>query len=235
MSKFVIEGGAPLNGTVRPSGNKNEALPVLMACLLTSETVTFERVPRIQDVLTVCLILEEMGVEVRWEGEEVLHLTAKNVNTTKPSARLCADIRASILLMGPMLARMGAIELPLPGGDVIGARRIDTHWEGIETSAGFPNPLGTNAHPDLRFPSISPGQSSGRPQSQNCTRAKSQWHPYTGGLRRPVFCRRDCPFSRRSECHRHVGWSRLHRAGGRPHIRYLLFERIAASARSNQR
>jgi UDP-N-acetylglucosamine 1-carboxyvinyltransferase len=136
MSKFVIEGGFPLNGTVRPSGNKNEALPVLMACLLTSETVTFERVPRIQDVLTVCLILEEMGVEVRWEGEEVLHLTAKNVTTTKPSARLCADIRASILLMGPMLARMGAIELPLPGGDVIGARRIDTHWEGIETLGG---------------------------------------------------------------------------------------------------
>ena len=136
MSKFVIEGGAPLNGTVRPSGNKNEALPVLMACLLTSDTVTFERVPRIQDVLTVCLILEEMGVEVRWESEDVLHLTARNVNTTRPSSRLCADIRASILLMGPMLARMGAIELPLPGGDVIGARRIDTHWEGIEALGG---------------------------------------------------------------------------------------------------
>ncbi len=136
MSKFVIEGGYPLNGTVRPSGNKNEALPVLMACLLTSDTITFERVPRIQDVLTVCQILEEMGVKVVWEDDETLHLTAKDVTTTKPSAKLCADIRASILLMGPMLARMGGIELPLPGGDVIGARRIDTHWEGIEALGG---------------------------------------------------------------------------------------------------
>ncbi|NDE17653.1 UDP-N-acetylglucosamine 1-carboxyvinyltransferase [bacterium] len=136
MSRFIIEGGAPLNGTVRPSGNKNEALPVLMACLLTSDTITFERVPRIQDVLTVCQILEEMGVTVEWEGEETLHLTAKNVNTTSPSAKLCSDIRASILLMGPMLARMGRIELPMPGGDVIGARRIDTHWEGIEALGG---------------------------------------------------------------------------------------------------
>jgi UDP-N-acetylglucosamine 1-carboxyvinyltransferase len=136
MSRFIIEGGAPLNGTVRPSGNKNEALPVLMACLLTSETVTFERVPRIQDVLTVCQILEEMGVTVKWEGDETLHLTARDVNTTSPSAKLCAEIRASILLMGPMLARMGRIELPLPGGDVIGARRIDTHWEGIEALGG---------------------------------------------------------------------------------------------------
>jgi len=136
MSRFIIEGGAPLNGTVRPSGNKNEALPVLMACLLTSDTITFERVPRIQDVLTVCQILEEMGVTVKWEGEETLHLTAKNVNTTSPSAKLCSEIRASILLMGPMLARMGRIELPMPGGDVIGARRIDTHWEGIEALGG---------------------------------------------------------------------------------------------------
>jgi UDP-N-acetylglucosamine 1-carboxyvinyltransferase len=107
-----------------------------MACLLTSETVTFERVPRIQDVLTVCQILEEMGVTVKWEGDETLHLTARDVNTTSPSAKLCAEIRASILLMGPMLARMGRIELPLPGGDVIGARRIDTHWEGIEALGG---------------------------------------------------------------------------------------------------
>lgn len=136
MAKFIIDGGAPLTGTVRPSGNKNEALPVLMACLLTDETITFDRVPRIQDVLAVCRILEEIGVDVRWEGHETLHLTAKNITTTRPSAKLCAEIRASIMLIGPMLARMGAIELPLPGGDVIGARRIDTHWEGIEALGG---------------------------------------------------------------------------------------------------
>lgn len=136
MAKFIIEGGVPLTGTVRPSGNKNEALPVLMACLLTDQTVTLDRVPKIQDVLAVCNILAEMGVDVRWEDDETLHLTAKNITTTRPSAKLCAEIRASIMLIGPMLARMGTIELPLPGGDVIGARRIDTHWEGIEALGG---------------------------------------------------------------------------------------------------
>jgi UDP-N-acetylglucosamine 1-carboxyvinyltransferase len=136
MSRFVIEGGKHLNGNVRPSGNKNEALPALMACLLTDQTITFDRVPKIQDVLTVCQILAEMGVKVEWEDKETLHLTASNLTTSTPSAKLCADIRASILLMGPLLARTGKIELPLPGGDVIGARRIDTHWEGIEALGG---------------------------------------------------------------------------------------------------
>ncbi|MEY4630817.1 MAG: UDP-N-acetylglucosamine 1-carboxyvinyltransferase [Pseudomonadota bacterium] len=136
MSRFVIEGGRRLSGTVRPSGNKNEALPVLMACLLTDQTVTLERVPRIEDVLTVCDILAGMGVKVEWEDKETLHLTARDIHTSTPSASLCAKIRASILLMGPLLARTGRIELPLPGGDVIGARRIDTHWEGIEALGG---------------------------------------------------------------------------------------------------
>lgn len=131
MAKFVIEGGAPLSGTVKVSGNKNEALPALMACLLTDQPVILERVPKIGDVLTVCKILEKIGVVTEWQGD-CLTLDAKGANSYSPPANLCTAARASILLMGPLLARFGKIELPLPGGDVIGARRIDTHWEGME-------------------------------------------------------------------------------------------------------
>jgi UDP-N-acetylglucosamine 1-carboxyvinyltransferase len=136
MYKFVIEGGRPLNGTVRPSGNKNEALPALMACLLTDKPVTLKRMPKIGDVLTVCEILRGMGVEVEWTNDETVVLDAKNLTTHKPSPELCAKVRASILFLGPLLSRFGKVELAPPGGDVIGARRIDTHWEGIEALGG---------------------------------------------------------------------------------------------------
>jgi len=130
MSRFIIEGNRSLKGIVKPSGNKNEALPALMACLLTDETVILRRIPKIGDVLTVCQILRELGVVVEWEGDDCLHLCAAGLNSYKPNAELCAKVRASILLLGPLLSRLANIELPLPGGDVIGARRIDTHWEG---------------------------------------------------------------------------------------------------------
>lgn len=130
MAKFIIEGGRPLNGKVKPSGNKNEALPALMACLLTEETVTLENMPPIGDVLTVCEILRGLGVTVDWEGESTLHLNAANLHSHQPDHEKCSRVRASILLLGPLLGRLGKISLPLPGGDVIGARRIDTHWEG---------------------------------------------------------------------------------------------------------
>jgi UDP-N-acetylglucosamine 1-carboxyvinyltransferase len=132
MSRFIIEGGRPLNGEITPSGNKNEALPALMATLLTEEEVTLERMPKIKDVLTVLDILTALGASVEWIGPETVVVQAKNIDTTQPPEEQCARVRASILLMGPMLARMGKIDLPLPGGDVIGARRIDTHWEGLE-------------------------------------------------------------------------------------------------------
>lgn len=136
MQKFVIEGGRPLNGTVRPSGNKNEALPALFACLLTDKPVTLKRCPRIGDVLTVCEILQGIGVKVEWTGDDTVVLDAKGAHSYKPAPQLCAKVRASIMLLGPLLARFGKVELPLPGGDVIGARRIDTHWEGIEALGG---------------------------------------------------------------------------------------------------
>lgn len=133
MAHFKIVGGQKLSGKVRPAGNKNEALPALMACLLTDQAVTLRRVPRIADVLTVCEILEGLGVSVKWTDTETVILHAKEVKSFKPVPHLCAKVRASILLLGPMLARTGHLELPLPGGDVIGARRIDSHFEGIES------------------------------------------------------------------------------------------------------
>lgn len=136
MAKFHIEGGQTLSGVVTPSGNKNEALPTLMACLLTDEPVTYKRMPKIGDVLTTCEVLADLGVSVSWDSNDVLTLCAKNVKYKAPDPQLCSKIRASILLLGPMLARFGKVELSLPGGDVIGARRIDTHWEGIEALGG---------------------------------------------------------------------------------------------------
>lgn len=136
MARFRIEGGKPLNGSVTPSGNKNEALPALMACLLTEEPVTYLRMPRIGDVETTCDVLADLGVSVTWNSSESLTLCAKNLTYKKTDPVLCSKIRASLLLLGPMLARFGRVELSLPGGDVIGARRIDTHWEGIEALGG---------------------------------------------------------------------------------------------------
>ena len=136
MAKFHIEGGHKLSGEVTPSGNKNEALPALMACLLTEEPVIYKRMPKIGDVLTTCDVLADLGVEVSWQGDDQLTLCARNIRYKDPDPQLCSRIRASLLLLGPMLARFGKVKLALPGGDFIGARRIDTHWEGIEALGG---------------------------------------------------------------------------------------------------
>lgn len=144
MGKFLIEGGHPLNGTVTPSGNKNEALPALMACILTDHPVTLKRMPKIKDVLTVCEILEEMGATTEWLSEDELVVCCKGMKNPVPSPDLCAKVRASILLLGPLLARFGQLELAPPGGDVIGARRVDTHIEGAEAlgcQIQFGNPI----------------------------------------------------------------------------------------------
>ncbi len=127
MARFRIEGGYSLNGIVRPSGNKNAALPALAATLLTDEPVVLHNVPRIGDVLTMIQLLQAQGVEVEFIGPNSVRLWAKDVHSTVLDPHLCRSIRASILLAGPMLARVGAVELPPPGGDVIGRRRVDTH------------------------------------------------------------------------------------------------------------
>lgn len=144
MEKFVIEGGHPLHGVVVPSGNKNGALALLAATLLTDQKVVLKNVPRIKDVETMLAIMADIGVDVEWSGDHELTVQARDLTTTRLNPDLCREIRASILFAGPMLARCGCIDLPLPGGDVIGRRRVDTHLAAlralgaeIEVDAGY--------------------------------------------------------------------------------------------------
>lgn len=127
MEKFIIEGGIPLHGEVTPSGNKNAALPILTACLLTNESVVLHNIPQIKDVIDMRMLLENLGVMVESLDKNSWRLTAQDLRTADLDPELCRRIRASILLAGPMLARMGELQLPPPGGDVIGRRRLDTH------------------------------------------------------------------------------------------------------------
>lgn len=127
MEKFIIEGGIPLQGDVTPSGNKNAALPILAACLLTDEPVILHNIPQIKDVIDMRMLLENLGVKAETIDRNSWQLTARDLRTADLDPELCRRIRASILLAGPMLARMGELQLPPPGGDVIGRRRLDTH------------------------------------------------------------------------------------------------------------
>jgi UDP-N-acetylglucosamine 1-carboxyvinyltransferase len=123
---FLIEGGRPLNGRVRASGNKNGALPILAGCLLTDEPVTLSNVPRIRDVETMMDLLRHLGADVEWIGDNDLRVHAEDVGY-EIDDRLASRIRASFLLAGPLLARAGRASVPPPGGDVIGRRRLDPH------------------------------------------------------------------------------------------------------------
>jgi UDP-N-acetylglucosamine 1-carboxyvinyltransferase len=133
MEEFIIEGGHPLEGALIPSGNKNSALPMLAAALLTDEEVVLENVPRIEDIKALMEIISALGVDIDETGEHELRVHAKHVRTTRLDPELCRDIRASILLAGPVLARCGRINLPPPGGDVIGRRRVDTHLAALRS------------------------------------------------------------------------------------------------------
>jgi len=128
MEQFVIEGNVPLSGTVAPSGNKNAALPLLAASLLTDQPLVLHNIPDIRDVQIMCRLLSDLGVDIAEPEPHTLRLQAQHVRKTDLDAELCRDIRASILLAGPALARLGHVELPPPGGDVIGRRRLDTHF-----------------------------------------------------------------------------------------------------------
>ncbi len=132
MEKFVIEGGHTLSGSVRPGGSKNEALPCLAATLLTDEKITLHNVPRINDVEIMLAVMEALGGSHEWVGENSVTIQNKNVNTTALDRELCKKVRASILFAGSMLGRSGKCELPPPGGDVIGRRRLDTHFLALE-------------------------------------------------------------------------------------------------------
>src|SRR3954451_3233465 len=123
---FVIEGGRPLNGRLRASGNKNGALPILAACLLTEEPVTLANMPRIRDVETMMGLLRQLGADVDWTGDNEVRVHAQDIGH-EVDGQLASRIRASFLLAGPLLARTGRVSVPPRGGDVIGRRRLDPH------------------------------------------------------------------------------------------------------------
>jgi UDP-N-acetylglucosamine 1-carboxyvinyltransferase len=132
MQKFVIDGGVPLSGTVTPAGNKNGALPILAASVLTDQEVVVRNVPRIRDVETMLEILELLGVTVEWRDEHEVALCAADIDDSgEIDPERSERIRASFLLAGPLLARLGRAVMPPPGGDVIGRRRLDPHLDAL--------------------------------------------------------------------------------------------------------
>jgi UDP-N-acetylglucosamine 1-carboxyvinyltransferase len=144
MDKFVIEGGYPLSGTVVPAGNKNAALPMLAASLLTEEEVVVGNVPRIRDVDAMLALLEDLGVRVSWRDEHEVALRASSLTSNEVDPELAARIRASFLLAGPLVARLGEARMPSPGGDVIGRRRLDPHLDALRA-------LGAEVHIDRGY------------------------------------------------------------------------------------
>ncbi len=131
--RFVVEGGRRLEGSIRPGGNKNAALPILAACLLTDEAVVLRNLPDIQDVRVMLEILKGIGASVERLAENVVRVQAKGEISSTPDGALSRQIRASILLAGPLLARCGAAVVAKPGGDAIGRRRVDTHLMALES------------------------------------------------------------------------------------------------------
>ena len=129
MEKFVIQGGVPLSGELTVAGNKNAALPILAACLLTEEELLLHRVPRIRDTEAQIALLERLGVEAAWVADNSLRLCAAGVSEVAVDEELSNKIRASFLLAGPLLARFGEARMPPPGGDFIGRRRLDAHLD----------------------------------------------------------------------------------------------------------
>lgn len=132
MSKFIIRGGVPVGGAHQVPGNKNAALPMLAASLLTSEPVTLTNLPLIRDVRTMLALLSDLGADVHLDSEaHAVRICAKKVRSTRLSKELCGKVRSSILFAGPLLGRCRAASFAPPGGDVIGRRRTDTHMDGL--------------------------------------------------------------------------------------------------------
>ncbi len=144
MEKFVIEGGTPLAGTIVPAGNKNAALPALAASLLTSEEIVLRNIPRISDVDAMLELLRLLDVKVEWRDDNVVALRADELSHSDVDRDYAERIRASFLLAGPLLARRGRAEMPPPGGDVIGRRRLDPHLDAFRA-------LGAEVHLDRNY------------------------------------------------------------------------------------
>ena len=131
--RFLVEGGHPLRGTVTPAGNKNEALPVLAACLLVRGEVVVDNVPRIRDVTALLEGLRHLGVRVTIEEPGTVRLDASRLEARDPDPAVMSQLRGSVLLAPGLLARTGRAALPAPGGDRIGRRRVDTHLLALGT------------------------------------------------------------------------------------------------------
>src|SRR6266516_5094568 len=129
---LVIEGGNPLSGRIRASGNKNGALPIITACLLANEPVTLSNVPHIRDVETMLELVSATGANAEWTGPNEARVDPNGLSSYEVDAVLAERIRASFLLAGPLLARLGRASVPPPGGDVIGRRRLDPHINALE-------------------------------------------------------------------------------------------------------
>jgi UDP-N-acetylglucosamine 1-carboxyvinyltransferase len=130
--QFIVEGGHRLSGSIRPSGNKNAALPIVASALVTEHPVTLTNVPRIRDIETLAELIRSLGVSIEWTERNTLHIHAKEIRPEGLDRELAKKIRGSILLAGPLLGRTGRITIPPPGGDVIGRRRLDTHFLALE-------------------------------------------------------------------------------------------------------
>ncbi|MEM4247761.1 MAG: UDP-N-acetylglucosamine 1-carboxyvinyltransferase, partial [Candidatus Nanoarchaeia archaeon] len=131
MKILEIEGRSKLGGTIKVSGNKNAALPMITAALLTDDEIILHNVPHILDVVNMLRICEHIGLEYSFSGD-TLRLKCHNLRSTSISAELCSPIRTSMLFAGPMLARFGRAEICRPGGDFIGRRRLDAHIYGLK-------------------------------------------------------------------------------------------------------
>jgi UDP-N-acetylglucosamine 1-carboxyvinyltransferase len=130
--RYLVRGGQSLRGSIRPAGNKNAALPILASTVLADGPMELDNIPRIRDVETMLALLVDLGASAEWTGPNLVRIDARGVRPKPLDPKLCARIRASILLAGPMLARFGSVTLPPPGGDVIGRRRVDTHFLALE-------------------------------------------------------------------------------------------------------
>ncbi len=132
MAKFIIKGGKPLKGTIKPGGSKNGALAIIAATLLTDQPCQISNVPEILDVKILLEIIQKLGVKVQKEKPHQYKIQAADIKTTKLDSRLVQKLRASILLMGPLLARKGKMEMLHPGGCIIGKRPVGTHFQALE-------------------------------------------------------------------------------------------------------
>lgn len=135
MDAFKVIGGKPLRGEVTISGAKNAALPILMSALLSKTPIVFSNVPQLNDILTTVKLLGQLGAKTQWINDETLRIDASNITECCAPYDLVKTMRASILVLGPLLARMGHAEVSLPGGCAIGARPVNLHIQGLKAMA----------------------------------------------------------------------------------------------------